>query len=61
MKTVQLEVSEDEFTIVLGALREACAAIEPWELALRVGGDAEAITSLSLKLRAQGEAQGAVE
>ena len=58
---MQLEVSEGEFTILLGALREACATIEAWELALRVGGDADAITRLSLKIRAQGEAQGAVE
>ena len=61
MKTVRLEVSEEEFSIVLGALREACASIETWELGLRVGGDADAITRLSLKIREQGEAQGAVE
>jgi hypothetical protein len=61
METITLQVSETDYTIILGALREAPAAIEDWELRIRVGGTSEEITRVSLKIREQGERQGAVE
>lgn len=61
MRTIELQVSEHDYTVILGALRESAAAIEDWELRTRVGGTRDEITALSLKIRAQGDAQGVEE
>lgn len=61
MGTVTLQISEHDYTVILGALRESAAAIEDWELQTRVGGTRGQITDLSLKIQAQGAAQGVEE
>lgn len=61
MRTIELHVTEHDYTLILGALRESAAAIDAWELRTRVGGTSDEITALSLKIRGQGNAQGAEE
>ncbi len=61
MQTITLKVSERDYTIILGALREVSVAIEPWELATRVGGSEADIDNLHLRIQEQGERQGAQE
>lgn len=59
MQTIHLEITDRDYTLILGALAECVAAIEGWELALRVGGDADELATVSEKIRTQGERQGA--
>jgi hypothetical protein len=61
MDSITLTICERDYTLILGALRECVGAIEGWELPVRVGGTAAKITATSLKVRAQGEEQGARE
>ena len=61
MQTITLQISEHDYTLILGALRECVGAIEAWELPVRVGGTADQIVNVSAKVRVQGEQQGAVE
>lgn len=57
MRTIELRISEHDYTLILGALRESSAAIEAWELQTRVGGTSAELTALSLKIRSQGDEQ----
>lgn len=61
MRAIDLRVSEHDYTLILGALRESAAAIEDWELRIRVGGTSAELTALSLKVRRQGDEQGVEE
>lgn len=61
MQTIHLEITDRDYTLILGALAECVGAIEAWELVLRVGGNADELATVSDKIRAQGKRQGAQE
>ena len=61
MQTIHLELTDQDYTLILGALRECVASIEEWELRLRVGGTAAELALLSDKVRDQGDQQGVQE
>ena len=61
MQTITLEITQQDYTIILGALRESCVAIDREEIHSRIGGTAAQILETSLKIRHQGDLLGLAE